>query len=360
MSSPASTPRVVRAPFGRLPDGSEVDVFTLTNPAGLELRASSFGGAILSLQAPDRAGHLADVVLGYDRLEDYVADRFYMGTLMGRYSNRIGGALFALDGRTFRLPVNDGPHHLHGGPGGFHKRLWQAEAFTDASAAGLVLRRVSAGGEEGYPGELRVEVVYRWASPATLEISYAATTDAPTPVSLTHHGYYNLAGQGDVLGHLLQIEADHFLPADRTSIPIGGLASVTQTPFDFREPRALGAAIEADTPQLRQGGGYDINFVLRRTGPGLVRAARVVEPVSGRRLTVHTTEPGLQLYSGNHLDGRVRGKAGRALGRRHGLCLEPQQFPDAPNHPEFPSPILRPGQEYRSRTQLVFDASGGA
>jgi aldose 1-epimerase len=315
-----------------------VDVFTLTNDTGFELKALSWGGAITWIDAPDRDERVTgNVVLAYDRLEDYVSDRSYVGTLIGRYSNRIAAGRFTLDGRTFALPINDGAHHLHGGPAGFHKQVWDAEAFTDGGVAGLVLRRVSPDGEAGYPGTLRAEVTYRWESPATLDIAYLATCDAPTPVSLTHHGYYNLAGGGLILDHVLQIEADQFTPTDDALIPTGGNGDVAGTPFDFRDARAIDGA-------------YDLNFALRPE-PGLRRAAHVFEAGSGRTLAVYTTEPALQLYTGNQLG---------AFGAHTGFCLEPQQFPDAPNRPEFPSPILRPGQEYRSRTRLVFGASGGA
>jgi aldose 1-epimerase len=338
MSSPAnSTPRVSRAPFGTLPDGRAVDVFRLANAAGLILCTTPFGGAITSLLLPDREGQIADVVLSYAGLGDYADDRFFLGTLIGRFANRIARGRFSLDGRTFRLPINNGENHLHGGPAGFHKQLWDAEPFTEGGTAGLVLRRVSPDGEAGYPGTLKAEITYRWESPATLEVSYRATTDAPTPVSLTQHSYLNLAGEGDVLGHVLEIEADQFTPIDEGLIPTGGSAAVAGTPFDFRVARPIGR-------------GYDLNFPLRAAEAGLRRAARVADPRSGRTLTVFTTEPALQLYTGNHLE--------KPFPRHGGLCLEPQRFPDAPNHPEFPSAILRPGQEYRSRTRMVFGVDG--
>lgn len=336
MWSRARRPHVARAAFGLSPDGREVEVFTLTNDAGFELKALSWGGAITWIDAPDREERVSgNVVLAYDSLEGYVADRFYVGTLIGRFANRIGGGRFALDGRTVALPVNDGPNHLHGGPRGFHKQVWDAEPFTDGPAAGLVLRRTSPDGEEGYPGALRAEVTYRWQAPATLDVAYRASSDAPTPVSLTHHGYYNLAGSGTILDHELQIEADQFTPTDDGLIPTGGNSDVAGTPYDFRESHPI------DGP-------YDLNYALRPE-PGLRRAARVSEATSGRTLSVFTDAPALQLYTGNALG---------AFGRHAGFCLEPQRFPDAPNRPEFPSAILRPGEEYRSRTRLVFGAEG--
>ncbi len=337
MWSPAKPTQASRAPFGLTPEGRAVDVFTLTNDAGFELKALGWGGAITWIDAPDRDERVnGNVVLAYPDLDGYVSDRYYVGTLIGRYSNRIAGGRFSLGGRTHALPVNDGPNHLHGGPRGFHKQVWDAEAFTDGGAAGLALRRTSPAGEEGYPGTLAVEVTYRWESPATLDIAYRASCDEPTPVSLTHHGYYNLAGRGTILDHVLQIDADRFTPADDGLVPTGERTPVAGTPFDFREPRPI------DGP-------YDLNFVLRPER-GLRRAAHVFEPLSGRTLTVFTTEPALQLYTGNALG---------AFGTHAGFCLEPQQFPDAPNRAEFPSPILAPGREYRSRTRLVFGAEKG-
>jgi aldose 1-epimerase len=347
---------VTRAPFGRLPDGRPVDVFTLTNGRGLEVRAISYGAIIVSLHAPDRSGRLEDVVLGHDDLDGYLGASPYFGAVIGRYANRIARGQLSLDGRIHALAINDPPHHLHGGRRGFDKVVWDAEETAAPSGAGLMLRYASPAGEEGYPGMLRAAVTYTLTDGNELRIDYAARTDATTVVNLSQHSYFNLAGagQGDVLGHELTIDAEHYLPIDGTSIPTGAVAPVAGTPFDFREPAAIGSRIAQADEQLAHGAGYDHNFVLRRRGPGLVAAARLVEPTSGRRLDVQTTEPGLQLYTGNRLDGRIRGKSGRVYPARAGLSLETQHFPDSPHHPEFPSTVLQPGQEYLSTTVFTF------
>jgi aldose 1-epimerase len=319
----------------------------------------TYGAALAALEMPDRAGRLDDVVLGFDDLAGYLAGDAFIGATIGRYPNRIAGGRFTLDGRTHRLAVNDRGHTLHGGPRGFHTALWEAEPLAADDGAGVRLRYVSADGEEGFPGRLEAEVRYRLADDDTLTLDYLARADAPTPVGLTHHSYFNLggAGKGDVLAHQLAIAALHFTPVDTTLIPTGERRPVEGTPFDFRQPAAIGSRIGQEDEQLRRGGGYDHNFVLDRSDAGLVHAARVTEPGSGRVLDVWTTEPGLQLYSGNFLDVR-RGKDGRAYGRHAGFCLEPQPFPDSPNQPDFPDSILRPGHEYRSRTVFRFDVDG--
>jgi len=353
-----NTPAVTRAAFGRLPDGGPVESFTLTNAGGVELRAISYGAIIVSLHVPDREGRLDDVVLGHDDLEGYLAKPAYFGALVGRYGNRIAGGRFTLDGRTYTLATNNGPNHLHGGVRGFDKQLWKAEPFEKPGATGIVFTRVSPDGEEGYPGNLDVRVTYTLTDGNEVSFEYLATTDKPTVVNLTQHSYFNLAGDGkrDVLGHELTIDADRFTPVDKTLIPTGVLAPVAATPFDFRKPAAIGARIGADDEQIRNGGGYDHNFVLNRRGEGLSRAARVFEPTTGRTMDVATTEPGVQFYSGNFLDGSIKGKGGRAYARRYGFCLETQHFPDSPNKPAFPSTVVRPGQEYRSKTVLTFGA----
>jgi aldose 1-epimerase len=345
----------MRAPLGRMPDGTPVDVFTLTNAHGLEVRAITYGAIVVSVRVPDRAGRFDDVVLGHDDLAGYVEHSPYFGAVVGRYANRIARGRFALDGRTHQLSVNDGPHHLHGGLRGFDKVVWQA-GESRQSGATVAFRHTSASGHEGYPGAVTVHVSYTLTDRDELVFDYAATADAATPVNLSHHCYFNLAGAAgaDVLDHELTLHADAFTPVDETLIPLGSAAGVEGTPFDFREPTPIGARIDADHPQIAHGRGYDHNFVLRRPGPGLVHAARLFAPASGRRLDVHTTEPGLQLYTGNRLDGTIRGKGGQTYARHHGVCLETQHFPDSPNHPEFPSTILRPGEEYRSRTLLTF------
>lgn len=353
---PAMTRSVTRTPFDTLPDGQPVELFTLTSPAGIEVRAITYGGIILSLRTPDRDGRPADIVLGYDGLDGYLRDTPYFGAIVGRYGNRIAGGRFALDGVTYTLATNNGPNHLHGGIRGFDKVVWTGEAFETDSAVGVALSYTSPDGEEGYPGTLRARVTYTLTDDGRLVFDYAATTDRPTPVNLTQHSYFNLAGAGDVHGHELTIAADRYTPVDATLIPTGELAPVDGTPFDFRAPTAIGARIDAADVQLKRGGGYDHNFVLTRADTGLAHAARVVEPGSGRTLDVWTTEPGVQFYSGNFLDGSITGKGGTVYAHRTGFCLETQHFPDSPNRPAFPSTILRPGEEYRSRTVLVFGA----
>jgi aldose 1-epimerase len=337
-----------------------VDPFTLTNAHGLTMRVVSYGGIIVSLVLPDRKGHLADVVLGHDSLEQYVSDTSYFGAIIGRFANRIAGARFMVDGRSYRLTVNDGPNHLHGGRTGFDRVVWRVTPFRTGQAAGLTLSYLSRDGEEGYPGNLDTRVRYTLTDRNELVVDFHATTDQATPVNLTQHTCFNLAGQGtgDILGHLLRINADAITPVDESLIPTGGLAAVAGGPFDFRTLTRIGSRIASDDEQLRRGRGYDHNFVLNRTGPGLAHAARVVEPMSGRTLDVYTTEPGLQFYSGNFIDGRVPGKAGRTYGPRAGFCLETQHFPDSPNHPEFPSTLLRPGEAYSTRTVFAFGVTG--
>ena len=357
---------VTRAPFGTLADGTAIELFTLTNAHGVEVKAVSYGGIIVSIRVPDRAGALGDVVLGHETLQAYVADNSpYLGAIVGRYGNRIAQGRFTLDGRVHQLTINDGPNHLHGGRKGFDKVAWVAEPVTGADGAAVRFTRTSPAGEEGYPGALAVSVTYTLTDANTLAFDYEATTDAPTIVNLTQHTYFNLAGQreraGDgpaplatILDHVLQIAADRYTPVDATLIPTGELAPVEGTPFDFREGTPIGARIGADHEQLRRGRGYDHNWVLTRAGDGLAPAARLVEPTSGRTLEVATTEPGIQFYSGNFLDGSITGKGVRALSHRSGLCLETQHFPDSPNQPAFPSTVLRPGDTYRSRTVLTF------
>ena len=342
-----------RSPFGTLPDGQAVDVYTLTNANGLELKAIGYGGIITSLRVPDRNGRLDDIVLGFDRLDDYLRDHPFFGAIIGRYGNRIARGQFTLDGKTYKLATNNGPNHLHGGTRGFDKVMWKVEP---AGKNALTFSRVSADGEEGYPGNLRVQVTYTLTDKNELQVDYLATTDKPTPVNLTQHSYFNLAGQasGDILGHQLMLNADRYTPVDETLIPTGKLAPVAGTPFDFTRPTAIGARINDPDPQLKNGQGYDHNWVLNRKDAGLQPASRVVEPRTGRTLDIATTEPGIQFYAGNFLDGKLTGKGGAVYNRRTGFCLETQHFPDSPNQPSFPSTILKPGQEYRSRTVFTF------
>jgi aldose 1-epimerase len=356
---PASArPGLTRAPFGRLPDGTAVESFTLRNARGLEVRAITYGAIIVSLRVPDREGRFGDVVLGHDDLAGYLRRPAYFGAVVGRYGNRIAKGRFTLEGKTYALSTNNGPNHLHGGVKGFDKVVWKGDLVSTADGASVIFRYTSPDGEEGYPGTLQARVTYTLNDRDELTFDYAATTDKPTPVNLTQHSYFNLAGAGnDVLGHELTIEADRFTPVDATLIPTGQLAPVSGTPFDFRKPTAIGARIGQDDEQLRRGSGYDHNFVLNRAGEGLLHVARLAFPGSGRTMDIRTTEPGLQFYSGNFLDGTITGKGGVVYRHRSGLCLETQAFPDSPNQPSFPSTILRPGEEYRSKTVLTFGVS---
>jgi aldose 1-epimerase len=346
---------VTRAAFGTTRDGKAVEIYTLTNAHGLEMRVISYGGIITSLKVPDRSGHLADIVLGFDTIDGYLKEPPYFGALIGRYGNRIAKGQFTLDGNTFKLATNNGPNHLHGGVKGFDKVLWNVVPGTDSNGVSVTLSRVSPDGEEGYPGNLQATVRYTLTDKNELAVDYRATTDKATPVNLTQHSYFNLADDsGDILGHELTIHASRYTPVDATLIPTGELATVDGTPFDFRKATAIGARIAADNVQLKNGGGYDHNWVLERSGSGLQPAAWLVDPKSGRTLEVATTEPGLQFYSGNFLDGSITGKGGRVYRRRTGLSLETQHYPDSPNHPNFPSSILKPGQTYSSQTVFRF------
>jgi aldose 1-epimerase len=337
-----------------------VDAFTLTNAHGIELRGVAYGGIIVSLSVPDRNGRMADVVLGYDSLEQYLSDSFYFGAIIGRFANRIAGARFNVDGKPYLLAANDGPNHLHGGRTGFGRVLWRAAPFRTGHTAGVALSYTSPDGEEGYPGNLDTRVRYTLTDWNHLVVDFLASTDRASPVNLTQHICFNLAGDSaaDILGHRLWINADQMTSVDESLVPTGEVEPVAGGPFDFRTLTAIGARIATPDEQLRRGRGYDHNFVLKRGDPGLVHAAQVVEPTSGRTLDVYTTEPGLQFYSGNFIDGRVIGKAGRVYGPRGGLCLETQHFPDSPNQPGFPSTLLRPGAQYRSRTVFAFGVSG--
>jgi aldose 1-epimerase len=355
--APRSEPVVEAQPFGTAPDGQPVTVYTLRNAHGMEARVINYGGIILSLEVPDRTGELGDVVLGYDSLSGYVASSPYFGALIGRYGNRIRAGKFALNGETYTLATNNGPNHLHGGDRGFDKVVWSAEPFTRADSVGVVFSYTSADGEEGYPGTLRAQVAYTLTNDNQLVFDYAASTDKATPVNLTQHSYFNLAGDGarDILGHMVRINADRFTPVDSTLIPTGELRNVEGTPFDFRSPHAIGERIGQADEQLRFGLGYDHNFVLSRsTADELELAAEVFEPTSGRVMEIFTTEPGLQFYSGNFLDGTLTGKKGVVYQHRYGFAMETQHFPDSPNQPAFPSTILNPGEEYRTRTIYKF------
>ena len=346
--------------FGTTPDGEPVYLIALRSPSGLELDVTTYGGVVTRLLAPDRDGELADVVLGHERLESYVVGTPYFGAIVGRYGNRIAGARFTLDGTEHELAVNNGRHHLHGGERGFDKVVWDGEPYANEAEVGVVLTYVSPDGDEGYPGELSARVTYALTSEAELRIEYEAATNASTVVNLTHHGYWNLAGHGagDILDHELTIDAGRFAPVDETLIPTGELRAVEGTPLDFKQPTAIGARIEAVDEQIEFGGGYDHNFVLDGwKDDGVLRRAAVLhDSGSGRTMEVLTTEPGLQFFSGNLPDWIGIGKGGTAYGRRAGLCLETQHFPDSPNQPGFPSTVLRPGEIYRSTTVYRFSA----
>lgn len=350
MSADAAT-RIERKPFGATAAG-EAFLFTLAREGSPTVTVTNQGGFIVSILAADRAGKVADVVLGYKDHAGYVSARDFMGCLVGRYANRIAKGRFVLDGKTYSLATNNGPNALHGGPTGFHARLWTPKVVSGPDGDALELTYVSKDGEEGYPGTLTAKVVYSLRADGGLVIDYTATSDAPTVVNLTNHAYFNLAGEGEgtILGHELQLESDAFTPVDATLIPTGAFTPLDGTPFDFRKPTAIGARIDAADEQIRRGGGYDHNFVLRGKLGELRRVARVSEPKSGRVLEVYTTEPGIQFYSGNFLDGSLTGKSGKPYVKRAGLCLEAQHYPDSPNRPEWPSVVLRPGQTYRQMT----------
>jgi len=341
---------IQQAPFGMLPNGEQVSVFTLTNAGGMTVRILDFGGIITEIHVPDRAGVLADVALGFDTLDPYRGDSPYFGALIGRYGNRIARGRFTLDGQDFQLPVNNGKNHLHGGTEGFDRVKWQARI----EGAELVLAYRSVDGEQGYPGNLDATVRYGLTEDNEIVVRFHAVTDRATPVNLTQHSYFNLAGGGSILDHRLSIDADAFIAIDADLIPYGKLAPVAGTPFDFRSAHPIGERIDDEDEQLRHGGGYDHCFALNKpAGKTMTRAARVVEPVSGRVLELFTQEPGVQFYSGNFLDGSLHGK-GQAYAYRSGFCLEPQHFPDSPNQPAFPNTILRPGEVYETESRFRF------
>jgi aldose 1-epimerase len=348
---------VSQTPFGHTLDGEAVDLYTLRGTGGIEARISNYGGIIVSIKTPDREGHLDDVLLGFDHLEGYQKLNPYFGAIVGRVCNRIANAAFSLEGKTYRLAANNGVNSLHGGGKGFDKMFWQVAPASVPSSPMLELHYFSKDGEEGYPGNLQVKAVYSMTTDNGLRLDLTATTDKTTVVNLTQHPYFNLAGQGDVLGHCVQIDADQFTPVNAALIPTGELRPVAGTPFDFRQPMAIGARIEQEDEQLRLGHGYDHNYVLNHPSGRLDLVARVTEPVSGRVLEVLTTEPGLQFYTGNHLN-NLRGKGGKNYSKRSGFCLEAQHFPDSPNHPEFPTVTLRPGEVYRNT--IIFRFSNPA
>ncbi len=350
------TDLITTASFGSAPDGKPVEIYTLRNGSGMEVRVATYGGIIVSLTVPDRDGRFADVVLGYDNLNGYLKSSPYFGALVGRYANRIGGAKFALNGKTYTLAQNNGAHSLHGGINGFDKAVWDAAVIESAKGPALELSYLSQDGEEGFPGNLTVKAVYTLTNENELSLDFTATTDAPTLCNLTSHSYFNLAGKGDVLAHEVYINASRFTPVDAGLIPTGELKSVNGTPFDFRKPTAIGARIHADDVQLKQAKGYDQNFVIDKPPGQLGLHGRVHEPTTGRVMEVLSTEPGMQFYTSNHLDGSITGKSGVPYQPFVALCMEPHHFPDSPNKPNFPSVVLQPGQAYRNTIIYQFSA----
>lgn len=345
--------------FGSAPDGRAVSCYRLTNAEGTRATLCDFGATLVSFELPDPSapGGMSDVVLGFDTAEQYWTNAPYLGATVGRYANRLASGRFSLEGVPYALALNDGRNHLHGGPTGFHRRLWQVEQAGDPRVR-VSFKLVSPDGDEGYPGELSVSVSYELTPDNRLVIEYAATTDRATVVNLTHHSYFNLTGKPEngIGGHVLWLSAECFTPTDSGQIPTGEIKSVAGSPLDFRKPTPIGDRIDAPDPDLRIGSGYDHNFVVPNWTGTLERVAEVHEPTSGRTLTVSTTEPGLQFYSGNHLRG-VRGKGGRVHSAREGFCLEAQHFPDSPNQPNFPTTLLLPGQTYHQTTEYAFSRS---
>ncbi|MGH9496825.1 MAG: aldose epimerase family protein [Candidatus Sulfotelmatobacter sp.] len=354
--SPKMKSGVEQKAFGTR-DGRPVNLYTLTNSHGVEVHAMNYGGIILSIRVPDRKGQLADIVLGHDTMEGYIPNPPYLGAIVGRYANRIANGTFSLDGKTYTLPKNDGPNTLHGGvTRTFDKVVWDAEPLKGKT--GVAFTYLSKDGEEGFPGNMKVTVTYTLSDANELTIDYQATTDKASPINVSQHSYFNLKGEGngEILDHEIMINADRFTPVDKNLIPTGELKPVKGTPFDFTTSTRIGSRIEDKDEQLILGHGYDHNFVINRKGPGLTLAARVYEPTTGRVLEVSTTQPGVQFYTGNFLDGTVTGKEGHVYKRRMGLCLETQHFPDSPNHPDFPTTILKPGEKFHQTTVFKFSA----
>jgi len=349
-----TTSKVLSTTFGTTPAGEIITEYQLQNASGSFVKIINFGGIITQLHVPDKNGQLADVVLGFDNLEPYLEKSPYFGAIIGRYGNRIANACFQLRGQHYSLATNNGANNLHGGPIGFDKRVWQAETFIDAKGQGLRLHLLSQDGDQGFPGNLQVTVTYQFTDDNELIVDYFATTDQTTLVNLTQHSYFNLAARGDILQHQMQIFADRIVDINNVQIPLGGLMRVENTPFDFRTPKTIGKDINQSHSQIANGVGYDHTFVINQSAYKVMTlAARVTEPSSGRVLEVLTEEPGVQFYSGNFLDGSLTGK-GTTYHHRTGFCLEPQHYPDSPNQTEFPSTILNPGEEYKTKTIFRF------
>ena len=348
---------IIKQPFGVTTDQLPVDLYTLTNDHGITVQITNYGGTIVALHTPDRQGNSGDIVLGLETLADYQARSPFFGCVAGRYANRIAHASFALDDTTYPLVANNGPNHLHGGRHGFDKIVWQAETVRADGEVALHLHYVSPDGEEGYPGKLDVTITYTLTNQHELRIDYRATTDKPTILNLTNHTYFNLAGHGKILDHVLMIDADRFTPVDSTLIPTGELPTLDGSPLDFRTPTAIGARIDQPDDQLRHAGGYDHNWVLNRPEQGLRHVITVTEPTSGRCLDVATSQPGVQFYTGNMLPDALLGKYGQTYTKRSGFCLETQHFPDSPNQSQFPSTVLRPGEHYHETTVFTFSTA---
>ena len=352
-----SKPNITKSTFGKTTDGQQADLYVLSNNKGMQVAITNFGATIVSVKVPDRNGKVADVVLGYDDVKDHESGKAYFGATVGRYANRIAHGEFTLNGTTYTLAKNDGENHLHGGVRGFSKKMWTAKEVSTGNRPALKFTYVSEDGEEGYPGKLEASVTFTLTDKSELIIQYSAATDKATVINLTNHSYFNLAGQdsGDILSHHLTLYADKFTPVDATLIPTGELRNVKGTPFDFTRAEAIGTRINQSDQQLKFGKGYDHNWVLKKNKVGgLSPAAELYDAQSGRVVDVQTTEPGVQFYSGNFLDGTARGKAGKAYNYRTGLCLETQHFPDSPNHPHFPTTTLKPGERFRSTTIYAF------
>lgn len=360
LATSASAATVSSAPFGKTAEGADVDLFTMTNKNGISVSVTEWGGVVQSVMTPDRRGKLEDIVLGHDTVDNYFGrdKNPFFGGIIGRYANRIAKGKFSINGTEYTLNLNNGENTLHGGNAGFDQQVWEGTTFENSDGAGVIFTRTSADGEEGYPGNLSLRVTYTLTDDNALRIDYFATTDKATVINLTNHSYWNLSGNAkrDVLGHELMIPASFITPTDAGGIPGGDLMGVSGTPFDFTSPHIIGERIDADHPQIKIGIGYDHNWVLNDTSDNLKLAAVLSDPESGRGLEIWSTEPGIQFYTGNYLDGSITGKGGAVYGHRFGLCLEPQHHPDSPNHPDYPSALLEPGQEYSETSIYQFSA----
>lgn len=350
------TMKIKKENFGQLSDGRNVDIFTISHPGGSEVKITNYGAALVSVKVPDKNGIFEDVLLGFDELEKYEKIRAYYGAIVGRYGNRIGKGKFTIDGKEYQIPINDGENSLHGGFNGFDRQLWEVKDFSVDTGAYVKLYYFSKDGEEGYPGNMEVTVVYRFTLDHEIKIDYVMTTDAKTVKNVTNHAYFNLSGnvRKDILDHQLMLNAETFTPVDKGLIPTGEIRSVKNTPFDFRQPKAIGEHINVENEQLKFGLGYDHNWILSNVDDKLKLAGSIYEPESGRFMEIFTTEPSIQFYSGNFMDGSHAGHSGKVYQYREAMCLETQHYPDSPNHSNFPSTLLNPGEIYRSSTIYKF------